>query len=380
MNVWILNPFDNLPMEGNRPQRYWLMSRAFVRAGHRVTYWTSDFSHATKSRRVLSVENADRGIDVRMVPTAPYRRNICIRRVLSHRAFARDWRRMAEAHGARPDLTIASMPPISSCLAAMEFARGAGSKFVADIMDAWPETFYRVAPKWLFAPLRAKVGRIYRSSDAVSAVARRYVDLAKSYGAVSPMHCCNHGIEIPGAAPSPREREAGSPLRLAYAGTMGASYDLDTVIGAVLDMDGVTLDLAGSGPNETRLRELAAGSERIRFHGYLGDDGLRRLLADSDVGLVPMFPASCVGVPYKLADYAAAGLRVVECLGGETGEIVSRHGAGLHYTAGDVESLKGCLKEMSAGGRHFDASGFAAEFDARRIMDGYVKWVEECLW
>ena len=51
MTVWIVNPFDNLPPEGYRPQRYWLMARAFARAGHRVTYWSSDFSHAHKAPR-----------------------------------------------------------------------------------------------------------------------------------------------------------------------------------------------------------------------------------------------------------------------------------------------------------------------------------------
>ena len=49
MTVWIQNPFDNLPQEGFRKQRYWLMAEAFVRAGHDVVYWTSDFSHARVS-------------------------------------------------------------------------------------------------------------------------------------------------------------------------------------------------------------------------------------------------------------------------------------------------------------------------------------------
>ena len=49
MNIWIINPFDNLPVEGYRPQRYWLMSEAFARAGHAVTLWTQDWSHARKA-------------------------------------------------------------------------------------------------------------------------------------------------------------------------------------------------------------------------------------------------------------------------------------------------------------------------------------------
>ena len=52
MTVWIQNQFDNLPMEGYRKQRFWLMAEAFAAAGHRVAYWTSDFSHAKKSFRI----------------------------------------------------------------------------------------------------------------------------------------------------------------------------------------------------------------------------------------------------------------------------------------------------------------------------------------
>ena len=98
MNVWIANPFDNLPPEGARPQRYWLMARAFARAGHRVTLWSSDFSHARKAPRAL-VDGArweGDGFRLVLVPTPPYPRNVCLRRILSHRAFARNLRTLAE--------------------------------------------------------------------------------------------------------------------------------------------------------------------------------------------------------------------------------------------------------------------------------------------
>lgn len=379
MTVWIVNPFDNLPMEGSRPQRFWLMVRAFVRVGHSVVYWTSDFSHAQKRPRVFVVENPDPAIEVRMVSTRPYPRNICLRRVFSHRALAREWLRLADAAGERPDVIVASTPPLSLCDAALDFSRRSGALFVADIMDAWPETFYRVAPAFLFAPLRATARRIYRSADAISAVASRYLDLVASYGATAPTHLAYHGIALYPDSLAPLRvptRAAGAPLRLAYLGAMSTSYDLETAIDAVAAMPNVSLDLAGSGPKEGALRARAATCPRIRFHGFLGDADLRSLLAKCDVGLVPMFPDSCVGVPYKLADYAAAGLRIAECLGGETESLVARHHAGLHYEAGNVESLKGCLTSLVAPpAPAYDPAAFAAEFDATRIMDAYVSWI-----
>ena len=372
--VWIVNPFDNLPMEGNRPQRYWLMSRAFAAAGWRVVYWTGDFSHASKNRRVFVRENTDPGIELRMVPVLPYRKNVCLRRVASHRRLARDWTRLAEACADTPDVVVASMPPLGLCRAAMEYSRRHNAFFIADIMDAWPETFERIVPKWSLFALRAAARRIYRGADAVSAVASRYVELAKSYGATAPTMCCYHGIDISDVSSQGMVQRETPTLRLVYIGSFGASYDLETAIKAVKEMPDVTFDLAGSGPKERALRELAADCARIRFHGYLGDAELKSLLADSDVGLVPMFPDSCVGIPYKLADYAVAGLRVAECLGGETSDIVGRFNAGEHYSAGDADSLRTALERLRARGPNEKSRAFAAEFDARTIMPRYVEW------
>lgn len=376
MTVWIINPFDNLPMEGFRPQRYWLMARAFAKAGHKVTYWTSDFSHAFKRRRDLRLDNREPEIEVRLVPTPAYPANICLRRIWSHRVLAQRWRRLAKACGDKPEAIIASLPPLGLCEAARRFAKAQGAIFVADIMDAWPETFTRVVPAWCLWPLRVLARRIYRGATAVSAVATRYLELAKAYGATQPMLLSYHGIELDGT-PIARPKRNDGVLKLAYVGAMGASYDLETLIAAVKALPQTTLDLAGSGPKAEQVRAQAQACARIRYHGYLAADAMRKLLESSDAGVVPMFPASCVGVPYKLADYAAAGLRILECLGGETGELVSRYHAGVHYEPGNLESLEAALARLAeAPNADWDAQGLLLEFDAKRIMADYVAWVE----
>ena len=376
MNVWIANPFDNLPPEGARPQRYWLMARAFARAGHRVTLWSSDFSHARKAPRAL-VDGArweGDGFRLVLVPTPPYPRNVCLRRILSHRAFARNLRTLAELEPQRPDLVIASLPPLASAAALAAFCRARGIAFVVDVMDAWPENFARVVPRWTLAPLRARARRIYRSAQGVSGVATRYIDLAKSYGAQCPTHLAYHGIEL---TPPPPVHAEGGAFRLVYAGTMGKSYDLETVIDAVREMSDVELELAGAGPKEAALRVRAEGCARIFFHGYLGDEELRALLARADAGLVPMFDESCVGVPYKLADYAAAGVPVVNTLHGETERLLAKYGAGVTCAASDVRALCAAVADLrarDASALRAGALSLARLFDAEAVYSNYVNW------
>ncbi len=377
MTVWLINPFWDLPQEGNRPQRYWLMAQAFVAAGHQVVYWTSDFSHATKRKRILtgvpegaSAYEAD---DVRVVllPTRPYAKNICLARILSHRALAKTFVAFAREEAPRPDLVVASTPPLGLCDAARRIAREYGARFVCDIQDAWPETFERIVPRFLLAGLRRTARRIYRAADVVTATGRAYLDLAAASGAAAPMRVFGHAI-APRPAPV-RSIEEVSRLKLVYCGNMSLSYDLATVVRAVRELPEATLDLAGSGPDRVRLEELAAGCDRIRFHGYLGERALANLLDACTVGVVPMFPESCVTVPGKLADYAAAGLRVVECLGGECAEVVDRFTVGVHYAPRDAASFASAVRSVMRTTP--DRDGFRAAFDGVRIMADYVRFV-----
>ena len=78
-NVWIVNPFDNLPEEGAKPQRYSLLAAEIARRGHGVVWWSSSFSHSRKARRADTSGAAlpeawgrGDGVLMRLVGTPPY--------------------------------------------------------------------------------------------------------------------------------------------------------------------------------------------------------------------------------------------------------------------------------------------------------------------
>lgn len=370
MRVWIVNPFDNLPGEGYRAGRYEMMARAFVAVGDEVVWWSSDWSHTKKQKRACTASGL--GFSVRLVPTRPYRRNVSFARLRSHRALARDWARMAALEAERPDLVIASAPPLALANAALGHARRVGARFVVDVQDAWPETFYRLLPRgsgWLgpalFAPLHAAARRLYREADLVTGVCDRYAALVRKAGAKAyrraylGIDVAAAQTDVPPAAPHP------GVLRLVYLGNLGRGYDLATVRAAVAGMPDVTLDIAGAA--EPR-RE-----GRVTWHGYLGDVDLRRLLAVCDIGVIPMRADSFVGLPNKIADYAAAGLAVVSTLAGECADLLDRTGAGVTCPPGDVAALQTAIRRAAAC--RAQAAALAHELDAAAIYPAYVREV-----
>ena len=376
MRVWIENPFDNLPAEGFRPQRYWLMAEAFAKAGHDVTLWTSDFSHAKKAPRVITPFTAS--FRLKLVKTPPYRSNVSFARIRSHRAYARRWlsdaREYAAANG-KPDLIIVSLPPLSTASAALAMKRDFGAKLGIDVMDAWPETFRRLFPEHLHClaplalyPLSAAAKRAYREADFVTGVCDAYGPIALSAGAKSYTRFY-HGIARPSKPVSDKYRTR-APLSIVYAGNFGRGYDLTTAIRAVREMAGATLDIAGAGEREAEWRECAANSPRVRFRGYLSSEDLGKLLDSASIGVIPLSDDTFVGLPYKLGDYAAHGLKMVTSLRGECAALLEKHGAGASYRPNDVASFKDAVAKAMAQKADFPA--LLAELDAKRIYSEYV--------
>lgn len=353
MLIWIQSPFDNLPQEGYRRERYWLMAEAFVAAGHEVVYWTVDFNHGTKAKRVMLSSVTVPAISLRLIPVPSYQKNVSIRRIFSHLVYARRLGKAAcaEAKTRRPDLVISATPTLGAAEVMRRLARRMGAKFVIDIQDAWPETFYRLLPSslaWLgrvlLAGMLRTARRLYRDADFVTGVSERYraisgrADYSLSY----------HGI----AASSPFGLNLRpQPSSLLYLGNLGAGYDLETVIEAVALSPALTLDIAGYGPKEESLKSLVRArkiEDRVRFHGYLRADELMRLAASCAVGVIPMRDDSWVALPYKLGDYLAAGLKIVSSLHGECGDLLVREEVGATYDFGSSASLLAALKTVES--------------------------------
>jgi hypothetical protein len=291
--IWILNPFDQLPNETDVPLRYWSLCKAFATLGHEVTWWSSDFSHLTKSQRAPCPDTD--GFAVRLIETPPYSQNISFARLKNHKAFADGFYRDALAalqsgELEAPDRIVVSLPPLGIAEQAFKIrdfihpssainhpTTTAACEVVVDIMDAWPETFYQALPKplrkllgpLLLAPLHRSARRAYQDADKISAVGQSYLDLAASYlgyppsalnhlaageaqssqaTPAKPMFLCYHGTDLERfqrfktkhqeegrtaasrSAVTTQSSSPNKPLKAVYLGAMGQGYDLMTIL------------------------------------------------------------------------------------------------------------------------------------------------------
>lgn len=412
LTIWVVNPFDDVPGEVLPPLRFWSLCRVLAGRGHDVTWWTADWSHRRKARRQAPPRQVeeDEGFGLRMLPVRPYARNVSLARLGSHRDFGRSLERMASKAVAageldRPDLILASVPPLEGAEAAARLAARLDAVLVVDLMDLWPETFRRLlpGPEWLralLAPLLLggmdrRRRAVLEGADGVSAATRTFAETAlRGLAGERPVHVCHLGAYIQEHSPPPRvtPEEAGdgtAPLACVYSGTLESGQDLDTVVEAArrLGAAGVPAEIhvAGTGRLEQSLRAAAAGVAgpcRIVMHGLLPRGAYADLLARCEVGLVAVKPESLVAVPYKACDYAAAGLALVNGLPGELETLIDEHRAGMTYVAGDPESLARVLGDLARDRRLLHASRLGArrlaerEFDREITYPRFAAWLE----
>lgn len=376
MNIWLINPHDAILGEPWGYKHGMILAETLATRGHEVTYWASNFAHATKQFRCQGWGEIRTSSNIRitLVPTTPYTRHVSIERIKSLWVYYRRvWKRGQVEP--RPDCLIVPMTSPFSDHMTVKLSKRHGAVLITDFRDLWPEIFATVFPKGLrglanvlLAPLYWSRRYVFRNSHAVTAVCQTYMDLACK---IAPdlnnrpraiiystgvrlddfrtmMHSTEHDAEIP----TKKEGE----IWAIYAGMLGNKYDVTTLMEAarILSQNpearNIKIIVAGDGPLRQTLTEFIGqhGLENLVYMGVLGMSRLCRYYAKSDIGLCIYAPGSTVVIPAKAFDYYAAELPVVNSLKGEFAEYLNNQGIGVQYQPGDPGSLSSALLELAS--------------------------------
>ena len=178
--------------------------------------------------------------------------------------------------------------------------------------------------------------------------------------------------------------KAGAPgiLNLIFVGRLaghkGEGVLIDALAALVDDHPGLSLTLVGDGPGRAAAEARAAAlklGERVRFTGYLSQDGVAAELARADALVLPSFAE---GVPIVLMEAMAANLPVISTRIAGIPELVEDGVSGFLTPPGDAESLARALAALAAdpelrirmgrAGRARIKAEFTIETEARTLI------------
>jgi glycosyltransferase involved in cell wall biosynthesis len=166
--------------------------------------------------------------------------------------------------------------------------------------------------------------------------------------------------ELPSHEEARKATGIEGPL-LAFAGRIGRQKALEVGLAAVAASHGVTLMLAGDGPErdamESRAAELGLG-ERVRFMGALDRRGVLELFRAADVSLLS---SSWENFPHTVVESLAVGTPVISTAVGGVPEVVTDGENGLLVPAGNPDALAAAI------GRFFGEPGLRERLAAATV-------------
>jgi colanic acid/amylovoran biosynthesis glycosyltransferase len=118
------------------------------------------------------------------------------------------------------------------------------------------------------------------------------------------------------------------------------------LLDAVAALPDVTLDVVGDGPSLASLRQQAAAlgiAERVVFHGYLNESGVRDRLAEADVFVMTSFAE---GVPVVLMEALAAGVPAVATAIAGISELIEQGVTGLLVPPANAEMTAQAVRKL----------------------------------
>lgn len=296
-------------------------------------------------------------------------------------------------------ILVSTMPPVLLAATVRLGASLTGASFLYHMMDIYPEAAIindRIREGLLARWLRKIDQKTCSRAIRVVALSEDMRDtLAERGSSISNVHIINNfqleSFGNEGHLPDAIRKPDGS-FRLLFAGNVGGSQGLDTVIAAFSELDDLSnlrLDILGEGAARKSL-ELQAGKrlgDRIFFHGYQPIENATQMIATADLSLVTLRPELYrIAYPSKTMSYLAAGSPILAIVEEKSAlaRMVRTENVGYVSPQGEVPAIASTIRqayedtESSRRAMRIRALKLAArEFTAEAVLPKWAKLFQE---
>lgn len=387
-----------LPTESG-PSRFYDIARILSENGYQVDLVGARFQHFDKKERETKrLWHREWPFELYFIDAPHYKKNIDVRRIASNHAAARNVGKFLDMQRGKYDVIYCSIPANNIARTVAEFCQKQNIPLVIDIEDLWPEAMKMVMNipiicNILYYPMKRDAEYAYSVADAIVGTSDEYARRAVKYNKRNlsiytvyvgcDIDCFDDGVE----ENEKFIRKDSNEFWVTYAGSLGKSYDIETLILAgkeILKIGNSTIKIKilGTGPAEERLKELVKKEKiiNVEFLGYVEYSRMAAYLHQSDVlvnSFVKNAPQSIVN---KVGDYLAAGKPMINTL--ESSEFwnkVERDGFGTNVEPENTDALKNvildyfvnrdlCIRQGKAA-RKIAEEQFARKTSYKKIVD-----------
>jgi glycosyltransferase involved in cell wall biosynthesis len=290
-----------------------------------------------------------------------------VRRALAHVSFVASSALVGQWLAPRPDVVIATSPPIFAAVAGLAIAKARGARFVMEVRDLWPESIVAVGALSEASPIVKATGALadalYAQADGICVVTDSFVDRIAARGVLrDKIFVVKNGVDPSRFQPFDeaavkRERRAlgygDDDVVCTYAGTIGMSHALGSVLElAATKPPRLKFLFVGDGAERAQLEARARGESlsNVRFLGEVARERMPAIHALSDVCMVLLRRADLFTtvIPSKLFEILAMERPIVLGVDGEARALLEVSGGGVFVPPEAPAALGAALARLAA--------------------------------
>jgi glycosyltransferase involved in cell wall biosynthesis len=378
MNIWIIQTGEPLHIDKNgiRPMRAMNLSNELLKKGHKVTLWTSDFDHFTKSHRFGKIHKVNPlpNLEIILIYSRGYTSHIGFARIFDHLQLGLNLFRLIKKE-LPPDVAFIGYPPIEAAWVATHWLKRKKVKTILDVKDAWPESILNKLPKLskpvakiLLTPYYLMMFLTFKNSFCISAPTEEFLKWC-----LDKTHRKNNGFDFVFPLTSPEfqasQREvmksekfldsnrvkADEKFRATFIGSLNHSFDFDPIIEAAKNTQ-FQFVIAGDGPYAEILKQKTRNLKNFIMLGWIDQVTANTLLARSKVMIAPFkeLPEFKRSTTNKFYDAMKFGLPIVSSISGTTGDLIVANRIGRVYSNKDISDLTNVLSQMFSNSEELD--------------------------
>lgn len=377
--VWIFQAGEPLPIDDRnlRPMRAMNLASKLVERGHKVVLWSSTFDHQSKTHRFFNHETVrvNDSLEVRLIHSRGYRKNLGLARLIDHAQLAFQLRRILSCEIESPDIAFVGYPPIEPAYVFVRGMKTRGVPVLLDVKDQWPVIFIDALPKYarplgqlLFLPYFYLARMAMKTASGISAMSDGFLQWALDFCG-RPRGLCDavFPLTTPIGEMSDDELLAAGgwwdsigvenkqASLIYFVGSFSRAFDFMPVKKAaqmaMKNQDNLQFVLCGEGGNVDEVRTMMDGLTNVVFPGWVDRSKLEVLASRCIASIAPYrnTPDFMLSIPNKVVDSLALGLPVLTSLEGEVSALINANQTGIKYDDRDyveTHSLYRAIKTL----------------------------------
>ncbi len=392
LKIWYISAYDAPEGQSSRTYDY---ATELTNLGHKVTFFTSSYSHFTHEERLTPDEKWREewfgNIRVIWLKTFPYKDNGWQRGVnMLSNAWRSFWvgRQIKE----KPDIIFGPSVPLFTGLSAYFLSKIKRSRFVFEVRDIWPQALIDlglIKSNGIIDKVLSKIEVfLYKKAKKIIAVLPfAHIHITKFNIDKEKIIWIPNGVNLRRFSESTSYIKPKDSFTIMYIGSFAATHEIQVILNAAkhFQKEGnkkIKFIIVGGGKRLHAQKDHTASDnlENVEFRGSISKGEIAQTQEEADVlvASVKDTPVYQFGInSNKIFDYLASG-RPIIFAGNSPNDPISDASAGISIppedTAAMIKAIQTLftmpsedLQQLGKNGRHYAENNFDIRILAKKL-------------